>query len=114
MTMPQTFLLYSFIHQWLYSPLLGPVLFFSSVIFFIQSVGLLVRVISPSQGRYLHAGQHKQRINVHTDIHALSWTRTDDPSVRASEDSNVFAYVKKISDWESVGVTAVNKGACIL
>jgi hypothetical protein len=31
---------------------------------FIQSVGLLERVISPSQGRYLHTGQHKYRINV--------------------------------------------------
>jgi hypothetical protein len=29
-----------------------------------QTVGLLGRGISPSQGRYLHAGQHKHRINV--------------------------------------------------
>jgi hypothetical protein len=42
-----------FVHQWLYSSLLGPGLFFSFVIFFIQTVGLLGRVISPSQGRYL-------------------------------------------------------------
>jgi hypothetical protein len=28
---------------------------------FLQSVGLLGRVISPSQGRYLHTGQHKLR-----------------------------------------------------
>jgi hypothetical protein len=28
-----------------------------------QSVGLLGRGISPSQGRYLHTGQHKHRIN---------------------------------------------------
>jgi hypothetical protein len=28
-----------------------------------QSLGLLGRVISPSQGRYLHIGQHKHRIN---------------------------------------------------
>jgi hypothetical protein len=58
-----------FIHQWLYSPLLGPGLF-SFVIFFTQTVGLLGRVISPSQGRYLHTGQHKHRVNAHTDIHA--------------------------------------------
>jgi hypothetical protein len=44
--------------------------------------------ISPSQGRYLHAGQHKHRINVHTDIHALSGIRNHDPGVRASEDSS--------------------------
>jgi hypothetical protein len=76
-----------FIHQWLYSPLLGPVLFFSSIIFFPQTVGLLGRVISPSQGRYLHTGQHKHRINAYTDIHALSGIRTHDPSVRAIEDT---------------------------
>jgi hypothetical protein len=40
-----------FIHQWFYSPLLGPRLFFSFLIFFTQTVGLLGRVISPSQGR---------------------------------------------------------------
>jgi hypothetical protein len=59
-----------FIHQRLYSPLLGPglslSLSFSFVIFFTQKVGLLGRVISPSQGRYLHTGQHKRRINAHT------------------------------------------------
>jgi hypothetical protein len=41
-------------------------------------------VISPSQGRYLHTGQHKQ----YTDIHAFSGIRSHDPSVRASEDSS--------------------------
>jgi hypothetical protein len=45
-------------------------------------------VISPSQGRYLHTGQHKRRINAQTDIHALSGIRTHDPSVRANEDSS--------------------------
>jgi hypothetical protein len=62
---------HSFIHQWLYSPLLGPGLFFSFIIIFTQIVGLLGRVISPSQGLYLHTGQDKHRINSHTDIHAL-------------------------------------------
>jgi hypothetical protein len=60
---------YSFIHQWYYRPLLGPSLFFSFIIFFLQSVGPLGQVISPSQGRYLHTGQHKHRINAHADIH---------------------------------------------
>jgi hypothetical protein len=45
-----------FIHQWFYSLLLGSGLFFSFVIFFTQSVGLLGPEISPSQGRYLLAG----------------------------------------------------------
>jgi hypothetical protein len=45
-------------------------------------------VISSSQGRYIHTGQHKRRTNAHTDIHALSGIRTHDPSVQASEDSS--------------------------
>jgi hypothetical protein len=73
-----------FIHQWLYRPLLGPGPFFNFVILFTQSVGHLGWVISPSQGRYLHTGQHKHRINAQGDIHALSGIRTHDPSVRAS------------------------------
>jgi hypothetical protein len=81
-------LIQSLIYQWHYSPLLDPGLFFSFVIFFTQSVGLLGRGISPSQGRYLYTGQYKRRINAHTDINALSWIRTHDPSVRASEDSS--------------------------
>jgi hypothetical protein len=44
--------LFSFIRQWLYSLLLCPGLFFSFVIFFTQTLELLGRVISPSQGRY--------------------------------------------------------------
>jgi hypothetical protein len=74
---------FSFSHQWLYSHLLVPGLFFSFVIFFSQRVGLLGRVIS-----YLHIEQHKHRINAHTDIHALSGIRNHDSSVRASEDSS--------------------------
>jgi hypothetical protein len=65
--------IHSFIHVWFYSPLLGPGLFFTVVIIFTQTARLLRRVISPSQGRYLYTGQHKHRINAHTDIHALSW-----------------------------------------
>jgi hypothetical protein len=56
---------HSFIHQSLYSPLLGPGLFFSFVIFFTQTVGLLGQVISPSQGRYLHIGQYNKRTYRH-------------------------------------------------
>jgi hypothetical protein len=77
-----------FIHQWHYSPLFGPGLSLSFVIFFTQTVGLLGGVSSPSQGRYLHTGQHKHRINAHTNIRALSGIRTHDPSVRAREDGS--------------------------
>jgi hypothetical protein len=80
--------IHSFIHKWLYGPLLDPGLFFSFAIIFTQTVGLLGRVISPSQGRYLNTGQHKHRINAYIDMHALSVIRTHDPSVRASEDSS--------------------------
>jgi hypothetical protein len=75
------------IYQWLYSPLLGPGLFFSFVIFF-YTERLLGRVVSSSQGRYLHTEQHEHRINAHTDIHASSRIRTHDPSFRASEDTS--------------------------
>jgi hypothetical protein len=79
--------IHSFIYHWLYSPLFGPGLSFSFVILHIR-VGLLIRVIIPSLGLYLHIRQHKHRINAHTDIHALSGIRTHDHSVRASEDSS--------------------------
>jgi hypothetical protein len=45
-----------------------------------QSVGLLGRGISPSQGRYL----------TQTDIHALSEIRTHDPYVRAGRNISCF------------------------
>jgi hypothetical protein len=70
----------------MYRSLLGPDLFFSFVIFFTQTVELLGRLISPSQGSYLHRVQHKHRINAHTAIHALSAIRTHELSVQASED----------------------------
>jgi hypothetical protein len=64
--------IHSFIHLWLYSPLLGPGLFFSSVINFTQTLGFLWRVISQSQRCYLHTGHHKHRINA--DKHpCLEW-----------------------------------------
>jgi hypothetical protein len=50
--------------------LLGPGLFFSFVIISTQTVGLLGRGISPSQGRYLDTEQH--RINAHTHP-CLEW-----------------------------------------
>jgi hypothetical protein len=47
-------------------------------------VRLLGRVISPSQGRYLHTTTQIEE--THTDIHASSGIRTHDPSVWAGED----------------------------
>jgi hypothetical protein len=68
-------------------PSVGLGRFFSSLIY-IQSVELLGRVISPSQGLYLYTRQHKHRINAYANIHASSRIRTYDPSVRVSEDSS--------------------------
>jgi hypothetical protein len=67
---------------------LWPLLRFHNRNLFTQTLGLLGRVISPSQGHYLHTGQHRHRINAYTDIRASSGIRTHDPSVRANEDSS--------------------------
>jgi hypothetical protein len=77
--------IYLFICLWHYSTLLDIGRFFS-FLSSTQSVGLLGRGISPSQGRYLHREQHKHRINAHTDMHALSGIRTHDPTSRESEE----------------------------
>jgi hypothetical protein len=62
-------------------PFVGPWVIFQFLGLFTQTVGLLGRGISPSQGRYLHTGQQKHRINGHTYIHASNGIRTHDPSV---------------------------------
>jgi hypothetical protein len=62
---------------------------FFSFLIYTESVGLLGRGISPSQGRYAHTEQHKHRINtINTDIQALSGFRIHDPSVRAGDDGS--------------------------
>jgi hypothetical protein len=50
--------------HWLYSPL-GPWPLIFSFMIILQTVGLLGRVISSSQGLYLNTGQHKHRINTY-------------------------------------------------
>jgi hypothetical protein len=52
-----------------------------------QSVGLLERVISSSQGLYLYTNTEKRTHNTNT-IHSLIGIRTHGPNVRASEDSS--------------------------
>jgi hypothetical protein len=69
--------------------LTGPWPVLSSILFFFsQTVGLLGRVISPSEGRYIYIHDKTNRINAYTDIHALSGIWTHDLSVLASEDSS--------------------------
>jgi hypothetical protein len=65
--------IHSFINQWLYSPLLGPGLFFSFVIFFTQTVGLLRREFSPSKGRYLRSTTQTQNKRTHRHPY-LEWS----------------------------------------
>jgi hypothetical protein len=48
------------------------------ILLFRHMVGLLGRVISPSQGLYLHRTTHQGKTM--TNIHALSEIRTHDPS----------------------------------
>jgi hypothetical protein len=61
---------------------------FFSFLIHSQSVGLLGRGISPSQGRYLHTERHKHRINAHKHINAFSGIQNHDLSVRAGEDGS--------------------------
>jgi hypothetical protein len=46
-------------------PFFGPWLLFQILDLFTQTVGLLGRGISLSQGRYIHTGKHKNSINAH-------------------------------------------------
>jgi hypothetical protein len=54
---------------------------FFTFLFYTQSVGLLGRGISPSQGRYPHTEQHKH-------VHVYSEIRTNHLNVRAGEDGS--------------------------
>jgi hypothetical protein len=50
----------------------------------LQTVGLLGRVISPSQGLYLNIGQHRHRINAYTHQTSVICVRFE-PMIPASE-----------------------------
>jgi hypothetical protein len=68
-------------------PFAGPWPLFKFLNPYKQSVGLVGRGMSASQGRYLHTGQYKHKMNSYTDIYASSGIRNHDPSVPAGEDS---------------------------
>jgi hypothetical protein len=79
--------LHLFINQKIYSLLLGLGRFFSFVILCTQPVGLLRREISRHNGAtYTRNSTNTEQ--KHTDIHASSWIRTQDPSVQAGDDSS--------------------------
>jgi hypothetical protein len=73
--------------HWLYSPI-GPWLLFFSFMIILQTVGLLGRVISPSQGFYLNTGQHKHRINTYTHQTSMSSVGFE-PTIPASERAKI-------------------------
>jgi hypothetical protein len=74
---PSSFCIASFIYQWLYSHLLGRSRFSVSWSY-IQPAGILGRRISPSQVRYLHAGQCINRINTYRHSY-LEWDSNPRP-----------------------------------
>jgi hypothetical protein len=87
--------LHIFFH-WLYSPH-GPWPLFSFMII-LQTVELLGRVISSSQGLYLNTGQHKYRINTYTKHPCLVWVsnpRSQLPSERRQSCLRPLSYC----DW---------------
>jgi hypothetical protein len=51
---------------------------------FLQTVGLLGQVISPSQGLYLNTGQHKHKIKAYTHQTPMPWVGFE-PTIPASE-----------------------------
>jgi hypothetical protein len=59
---------------------------------FSQTVGLLGRVISPSQGRYLNTGQHKHRMSTTTHQTSMPWVRFE-PTIPGSERASCAATV---------------------
>jgi hypothetical protein len=71
--------MYLFIHSltylWVYSPLLDLGRFFSFLIFY--TVGRTLSTgVSPSQGRYLHTGQHKQNKRTQTSMSQMGFQPT--------------------------------------
>jgi hypothetical protein len=75
---------------YLYSPR-GPWPLLSVSWSFSQTVGLLGRVISSSQGLYLNTGQHKHRINAYTHRTSMPWVGFK-PTIPASErEKTVYA-----------------------
>jgi hypothetical protein len=63
---------------------LGPGLWFFSFKIILQTVGLVGRVISSSQGLYLNTEQHKHRINTYTYQTSMPYVGFE-PTIPASE-----------------------------
>jgi hypothetical protein len=78
---------HSFVHQWLYSPLWGPGLFFSFVIFFYTDGATTWTGDQPAARPLLHTNQHSQ--NKHTyRLPCLEWDTT--PRSQCSSERTQF------------------------
>jgi hypothetical protein len=91
--------------------------FHLSFLIFKQSVGFLGRGMNPSQDLYIHRGQHKHRISVHTlNIHARGEIRTQNHGVRASEDSSCprpLGYRDRLASERAKTVHALDRSATV-
>jgi hypothetical protein len=76
---------------WLYSLLLGLGRIFNFLIY-TQSVGLLGRGISPSQGRYLHTEQHKQNERTQTSMPRVGFESTTLMSERGEDSKCMYTW----------------------
>jgi Na+-transporting methylmalonyl-CoA/oxaloacetate decarboxylase gamma subunit len=98
-----------FFHPFLLYPFMGVevVFIFVFILIMLQTLGLLGRAISPSQGRYLTQDNTntEKRIQA-SNIYALSGIRTHDPGFRASEDSS---YVRPLGYRRSLYSLKIDK-----
>jgi hypothetical protein len=80
-----------------------------------QSVGLLGRVVSSSQGLNLYTNTEKRTHNA-INIHALSGIRNHGPGVRASEDSSCprpLGYRDRLASERAKTVHALDRSASV-
>jgi hypothetical protein len=82
--------IYIYIYLWLYRLFVEPWPLFQFLNLFTQTVCLLGRVISSSQGHYLNTGQHKHRINANRHP-CLEWN-SNPHSQRSRERRQIMSY----------------------
>jgi hypothetical protein len=80
-------------------------------------MGLFGRMISQSQGRYLHTEQHKHRINAHTQTSMPRVIRTHKPSARAGEDRSCLrprGHCDRLASERAKTVHALDRAATVI
>jgi hypothetical protein len=93
-----------FFFRWLFQPIQGPGLLFSSIIIFSQTVGLHGRVISLLQGHYLNTGQHKHRINAYTHQTFIPWVGFEPtiPAFKRAKTVHALDCAATVTSWLSL------------